>query len=75
MHETCAIQWVDEQGNATPDSNPAVGRAYMAARVVQFSHGGVRMDESTHYPICAEHRARMIAEGLESEHWHFEPIG
>jgi hypothetical protein len=38
---TCKIQWIDCQGQPTPDDNPALGFAV---------HQGI------YYPICAQHK-------------------
>lgn len=49
---TCQIEWIDEQGNPTPDTNPAIGVA--TCHSVSFGKEGSRP-----LFICAEHAARI----------------
>ncbi len=70
MRETCRIQWLDSDGNATPDNNEAIGRVRLEARVVQIGGIGVPMAASVWFPICAEHAKRLRERGME--HWTFE---
>ncbi len=46
----CKIQWIDDSGKETPDSNPAVGMAVCvdAGKVIGA------------FPICAEHAKQAI---------------
>ncbi len=74
----CEIQWVDDDGKPTPDENEAIGHAWRVAYVGQYSGRGVKHEESKHYPVCAAHRARMIADEKDdpegAKHWRFEPL-
>lgn len=63
---TCQIQWIDKQGELTPDHNHAVGLACSHIR------GAARR-----FPICAEHAARMpeapgYVDGVRYSFWTFE---
>lgn len=72
----CGISWIDCAGNATPDSNPAVG----------FAVATWRDGTSSRYPICASHLASMgqvhhgkchhVSRALSGEgaKWTFEPL-
>jgi hypothetical protein len=71
---TCKIAWVDKQGKPTPDSNPAVGEAW----IISYTHyhhmyltGKAEFPESEHFPICAEHLKRFQEPGMQ--YWRFEP--
>ena len=46
--QKCAIQWIDESGNPTPDNNPAVGVATSTIN-----------GEAKSFPICENHLERM----------------
>lgn len=70
---TCKIQWIDQNGEPTPDTNEAVGTVYVEAHVVQIGGHGVTMGRSADYPICAEHLKRFHVEHLQAEHWVFVP--
>lgn len=72
--ERCRIQWVDSKGNPTPDRNDAIGYAWRAAHTTvgaEFQNGAYFSPESEHFPICAEHARRMVAERLSGHHWCF----
>jgi len=69
---TCRIQWIDSQGNPTPDANPAVGVAWTVDYYHMMRDGHViHFTESEAFPICEAHRARMDAP--ETAFWRFAP--
>jgi len=68
----CAIQWIDVQGNATPDTNQAIGHVMLPARIVQACGRGVAMDATKWFPICAEHAKRL--QDHDMVNWVFKPI-
>ena len=61
----CQIQWIDAQGNPTPDSNPAIARVRCKAREQIIAGRVVRFDQSQWFNICAEHAAQMSNPGME----------
>lgn len=64
----CKIQWIDQNGEPTPDDNEAIGEVWRVANT-QIHHGRqIHFSESEHFPICAEHALR-----LPMPHWEFEP--
>jgi hypothetical protein len=65
--KTCQIQWVDNHGNPTPDTRPAIGNCYREA-YVSANHGAFPQTER--FAICAEHAKRLAS----LEHWIFEPF-
>jgi len=67
---TCCIKWIDANGNPTPDTNPAIGRARTVARVEQIHGRGVRFEASDWFPICAEHAKHLRDPGMHI--WEFE---
>jgi len=66
----CKIQWVNSEGEATPDENPAVGIAR-----IEFRSGEIRQ-----FPICSEHLKKMPQEacfdsqGRFRSRWTFIPF-
>lgn len=81
MTAKCTIQWLGQDGQPTPDANDAIGVAWVLAHDVQVSlstdgtgpYKRHHIEESHRMPICAEHRAQMVAERLEAHsHWRFE---
>lgn len=72
----CAIQWIDESGNPTPDYNDAIGMCWVTAHD-HPSHTG-HCPESAHHPICAEHAKQFetypTREKLINSHWKFVPL-
>lgn len=75
----CCIQWIDAQGNPTPDDNDAIGYAVMTSRGTYPS--GASADKVQRWPICAEHLDRMPTHKLTcwttpdaSSQWSFEPL-
>lgn len=59
---TCRIQWVDDNGRPTPDTNPAVGIAVYEAHEFQVNGRSFFAPEQR-YPIC-EHHAAILRESL-----------
>jgi hypothetical protein len=72
MSHTCQIRWIDNTGEATPDSNPAIGRVRTIDRVEQFRGQGMHFAASDWYNICAEHAKRLRDPGMHI--WEFEAI-
>lgn len=68
---TCVIQWIDNEGNATPDQNPAIGTVYQEAYTLKSAMWDNLIPQSKEYPICAEHAKRLAEPGMER--WHFTP--
>jgi hypothetical protein len=68
---TCKIQWIDKQGNATPDSNPAIGRVRTIDRHEQYHGRTIHFPASGWFPICAEHAKQLSEPGMHI--WLFEP--
>ena len=75
----CRIQWVDIQGNPTPDQNEAIGLVWVQAHIEQLAHehGGSRLGwhavpESKHFPICADHARQLGTAGMHW--WQFEAL-
>jgi len=69
---TCQIQWIDKQGNPTPDDHPAIGIAR-----IEHAHGCDERSQSG-FPICAHHLERMpvgwaFFGGERASIWHFTP--
>ncbi len=70
---TCQIQWIDKQGNPTPDEHPAIGVA--SIEHADYTSGNAQ----TGFPICAHHLERMPTGwsffhlGKRSSRWHFTP--
>lgn len=64
----CAIQWIDKQGNSTPDDNPAVAMAHFHKPIWALPCGGPGnkiigySDEiERSFPICQAHLDRVDA--------------
>lgn len=57
--ETCRIQWIDEDGNPTPDQNPAIGRCRTLERDTWIDGRVVHNPASEWFPICREHAAHL----------------
>lgn len=64
----CQIQWVDDKGNTTGDSNPAIGEVYIG-EYIDPQYGLFR--ETVKFPICARHKQRLADRGMH--HWQFIP--
>lgn len=72
----CQIQWIDETGKPTPDSNEAIGYCYREAyRHVHSMYplGYADFERTRNYGICAEHLEQFRQERLDREHWVFVP--
>lgn len=67
----CEIQWIDQQGNSTPDENEAIG--YAICRHVDPCPGGryplFAPYDSRPIPICHAHK--RVLDGLPN--WRFTP--
>jgi hypothetical protein len=61
---TCQIQWIDAQGNPTPDSNPAIARVRTKERVEQFHGRAIRFSQSNWFHICTEHAKQLSDPGM-----------
>jgi hypothetical protein len=75
----CNIQWVDKQGNSTPDTNPAVGFVYVKAYTSAKMYKGLGYRimgyaESEKFPICRHHLKEFFDSNLENHHWVFIPL-
>ena len=74
-NQLCAIQWIDDHGKPTPDTNEAIGIVYREAYVSQYPsavNGVIQFERSEDFPICAEHAKQLKNPGME--HWHFQPL-
>ena len=60
----CQIQWIDKQGNPTPDNNEAIQRVRTVARVQQIGGRGVSFEASQWFCICAEHSKQLNNPGM-----------
>ena len=69
---TCQIKWIDKSGQATPDTNPAIGRVRTVSRVEQIGGRGVRFDASDWFFICACHAKQLTDRGMHI--WEFEAV-
>jgi hypothetical protein len=74
----CKVQWINEQGQPTPDNNEAVMvaqfhqpiHAYLTAKVVEYSS---LIQDS--FPICAEHYSRVTPDmRFPQGGWTFVPL-
>jgi hypothetical protein len=63
----CTIEWIDGNGNLTPDQNEAVGRVYVNKRF------GNQTKPPELFPICAEHVKELAKPGMV--HFTFVPLG
>lgn len=68
----CEIKWISKSGEATPDSNEAIGRVRTIDRVEQIGGRGIKFDASQWFNICACHAARLGDKGMHI--WLFEPL-
>lgn len=71
MH-TCQIKWVDDAGNPTPDTNPAIQRVRCKARVEQHHGRALQFSQSQWFYICAEHAKRLNDAGMHI--WECAPL-
>jgi hypothetical protein len=65
----CEIQWIDKNGDPTPDQNVAVGKTWCEAHVVEIEGRFVPQPRSRDYNICAVHAERLSEPGMH--HWRF----
>jgi hypothetical protein len=68
----CQIQWIDDQGNPTPDTNPAIARVRTKARVEQHHGRSIKFEQSDWYCICAEHAKQLGEPGMHI--WECEAL-
>ena len=67
----CAIQWINTNGNATPDTNDAVQFCRSKAHEFDCDDGRfVHVAASPWFPICAAHSVRLDALG----NWESAPF-
>ena len=69
---TCRIQWIDAQGQPTPDNNPAVAmvRSSNAENIRRFPHANLK--PSQWFPCCAEHLAQLSLPDMHE--WEQRPL-
>lgn len=74
MHKLkCAIQWVGEDGNPTPDYNDAIGIVHMPAHTETTRAGNtIHYERSRDWPICAEHAKHLSERGMHI--WKFRSL-
>jgi hypothetical protein len=65
----CQIQWIDPNGNLTPDSNPSIGQIRTKNRVEQIGGRGVRFSASQWFHVCADHAKRLADPGMDIWEW------
>lgn len=61
---TCQIQWIDKQGNATPDNNLAIQRVRCVSRTEQHHGRAITFQASQWFYICAEHSKQLNDSGM-----------
>jgi hypothetical protein len=66
----CEIQWIDDNGNLTPDDNEAVGYVYRAPYL--DPEDGYQFVSTKLFPICRNHLAEMIQKRYR--HWVYVPF-
>src|SRR6266702_1643077 len=74
MHPVCRIEWVDDNGNPTPDTNESVGYCYREAYTSEVTgawSGTFHYDRTNNFPICEAHRQQI--KGHATRHWVFVP--
>ncbi len=64
MTRICEIQWVDAQGEPTPDTNPAIQRVRVVEHVQKIGGRAITFKQSPWYCICAEHSKRLNDPGM-----------
>lgn len=76
----CVIQWIDEQGNRTPDDNEAIQYCRIKAHIFErpvdcppnisdiWASYDIPVPASSWWPICAEHSKRLAA------NWETKPL-
>jgi hypothetical protein len=70
MCNTCKIQWIDGNGKATPDNNPAIGRVRVNSYTSQIGDRAITFPTSDWFPICNEHAKALGKPGMHI--WQFE---
>jgi len=68
---TCKIQWIDDSGRPTPDSNEAVGEVFRESYTSYVYKKPYTFPETERFPICAKHARLLSDPGMEN--WKFEP--
>ena len=68
----CEIKWIDISGQATADTNEAIGRVMLKARIHQIDGRGIKFGDSQWFGICACHAERLADPGMEG--WIFEAL-
>ena len=74
QHAVCAISWVDDKGNPTPDTNESVGYCYLEAHTSEVTgawYGKFYHERSDNFPICEAHRQQITGHAMR--HWVFVP--
>ena len=67
---TCKIQWIDDNGCPTPDTNPAIGRARTMPGNRQVINGVIHVFEASEwFPICEDHARELSNPGMHI--WEF----
>ena len=69
---TCRIQWIDDQGKPTPDSNPAVAIATRTAHPIIIDGRDCGSTDEQSFPICQEHLDRLNDENYRG--WQVSPL-
>ena len=70
--KTCEIEWINEAGDPTPDTNEAIGHVRVREHVTQIDGRGVKFPASRWYDICACHAKRLTDLGMHD--WVFEAL-
>jgi hypothetical protein len=71
-HSLCEIQWIDDKGNPTPDTNPAIQRVRTVARDEMIAGRLCHFTGSEWFYICAEHSKRLGDPGMHI--WECTPL-
>lgn len=68
----CQIQWVDKNGQPTPDDNPAMQRVRCRGRIEQHHGRAIHFPGSNWFYICSEHSKRLNEPGMH--YWECSPL-
>jgi hypothetical protein len=68
----CQIQWIDKQGNPTPDNNPAIQLVRTIERNEVIAGRMVHFSASQWFCICAEHSKQLGELGMHI--WECVPL-
>jgi hypothetical protein len=68
--QTCQIKWIDDNGQSTADTNPAIGFARTKDHVQQLHGRGIHFPASQWFAICACHAERLNDAGMHI--WEFK---